>query len=442
MATRSGVGPRPAWILALLCIPLATGSCDWLRDLFGVRTTLSPPPRTEPQDIRAAMLSVYYHAYGLDLLDPRPEGEPIPLDQAARILAADASEGAATRRRRAIAKLAVGEVLRPRAAELRPALEILVPPRAFDVDDLLALLPRESVLPAAGPVPLPLFHEDLRQEFRERTRSALAFLDTKLVAAFERRCCSGVKSCSVDPATSSTDEASAYFVLTVRRDVGSLRANIDPQDWEACAPEYFQDAHYEADTCPGPNAPPPPALISDPARGSGWDGALYEHYQKDFANGQSTWFKNRLQICGDWDSTNEIYRYHYGLCEGGSLESSVLGDGPKQGGLDRDCGLLRAWDQAPSSDAPDWTDVDGIKRIQFSPRVPDHGLGLWTNLGLELLVDAMADTVLCCGAAKDTADCKVVDEQCIQSKSEPLEKWPLAPACEGDSSPACSAIEN
>jgi hypothetical protein len=442
MATRSGVGPRPTWILALLCVPLATASCDWLRDLFGIRTTSRPPPvRTEPQDIRAAMLSVYYHAYGLDLLDPLPEGEPIPLEDAARILAADTSEGATARRRRAIAKLATGEVLRPRAAQLRPALEILVPPRAFDVDDLLALLPREAKLPASWPVPIPMFHEDLRQAFRERITTALAFLDTKLVAAFERRCCSGVKSCTVRPATTSTAEVSAYFVLMVRRDVDSLRANLDPQEWDVCAPDYFQDVHYEAATCPAPNAPAAAAPASNPAEGSGWDGALYEHFQKEFANGKSTWFKNNLQICGDWDPTNELYRYHYGLCTGGSLESSVLGDGPIKGGLDKDCGLLRAWDKDPSNDAPDWTEVDGVKRIRFSPRTPDHGLGLWTNLGLELLVDTMADTVLCCGA-NDTSACKVVDEQCIQSKSEPLEKWPPTPACDADSSPACSVIES
>ena len=384
-------------LLALVLIALAGRG----RIALATGAPCAQPPAAA---IRAAVLSVYYFAYSP--IQKLHIWKPIPLGQASEILRCDQSFGARARRRRAIIKLAprmqlAGGAPSPAlAAEIGAALSRLDVP----VPDLLEVLTARR--------------EDTQAQLEQATA---LYLDST-PGPWGRLCCARVTYCDPVPAGRAEDPGSVFFTIDVARPLSEVRPIMDPQAWDSCAGTFFQDTHRIGDTCPTQPPVGVPAEEPRPA-GTAWSGALYEHFEANFQGGNKAMFKNLLKIATQVASG---FHFDYGLCApSGSLESDVLGNHSTPGILREDCGFS-ASNQLTSTS----TVVSGLKKLQFGPIPGAIGLNVWVNLGLESLVDQVADVGVCCGEeGLEPAVCSpeyANDQDCLQART--VKKLPVPPA--------------
>lgn len=382
----------------------------------GHRESAAQPPCVQPSaaKVRAAMLSVYYAAY--QPYSKPTNWKPVSLDEASETLRCDASFGARARRRRAIIKLAPrmvqqGVGLTALSLSLAAAIGAALDNLGVDVGDLIGFLQGSG---ATQPIQL----EHATAQYLQTSGGPFPL------------CCARVTYCEVKPPTigSDTDPSSVFFTIDVARPLNDVKQAMDPQTWDDCEGTYFESTVRVGSTCP--TTPPTGTPVDVPETpGSTWSGALFEHFEADFNGGNRAMFQNFLKI--DAKSGSD-FRYDYGLCTPlGSLETDVLGTHDTPGKLREDCGFSRVGETATNQSV-----VSGIKVLQFDPIEDVQGLGIWAHLGLEYLVDQIADVGVCCG--EDTLEPPVCpddatnwDQDCFQAKpsSKQKLKWPATALC-------------
>jgi len=338
-----------AWGLAagchICCKPPAQGVSDFAS------------PKTAR---RAAMLSVYHYAYyaGDDWLPM--EFRPVPLDNAAKILAADKGELAELRRRQAIVQLAAA----PPSEARHAALTILGAPLEAIADVLV--------------------HESLFD--RSKRQTAIAALLAKL---FDPPTCQATQlgtTVNFDAATLITTVTAS---VTVNRKIADLAKVMDPQNWDVCsnffdaayvakkvANDYPVDSNYDA--------------IEDsaaPAAGSKWHGVLFENFAMSFDGINVAWFKNLLTIDFQPGATQHILTYQLFK----SLRSRIVLL-EQNDGITTDQGSAKAY-QDPLD--PGSSIVEGTKSIRLHAWPFDFWVNYWTSVNLMAMGDEMASSVCC-----------------------------------------------
>jgi hypothetical protein len=365
------------------------------------------PPDAGPSraDVRAAMLSVYYHG---DRERPEElEASFLPRTEAAEILAEDArrSSFGESRRRRAVRKLVMGGlVLRDDGKpdhRYRDALLILLErpgrPGAEVLSEIDGAIER-VVVEFHEPVPSPTSGElpaDLAQEIGE---GVAEYLDSGGGAI--RGCPSVTESLaeSIDgsQATSTcahsdpnwtSDLVWVEATVSVQRSVSEVAEALDPQNWDAwdqvenepCSLwfekiDVVEPPDWEAKSCP-------------PAPGFDWSGYVWEKFYVDWALG-STEFRNVLQVVSDRDPDVDPSRHRFDFC----LEDFRGGDvgGDASGTIAVDEGASHV---AQGSNG--WVNLTAEKRISFRGWADDAGMKVAAEYALLNMGDAHAEQACC-----------------------------------------------
>jgi len=324
-------------------------------------------PGLTGEERRAALLSVYAHAYAAERERDVPS---MSVKDAAEHLREDVGELAEARRRRAIAKVAAAGVDRYRDALVRLDTDTTV-------DRIRAVL---DLHPGAKPL----------------VKEILVY---NLLLAQQG---DPIPWCMPTyPITTVIDDGTAVEAtvhLAVHRDLKDLAEVSDPQHWHDCS--VFFEQSYVADR--NSNSKYPSGCGPDPARkkrapGSPWPDVLFEHFKLDWKlpEIQGSWFKNLL--CIDPLSTAQYgyrYRLHTSLC------SEVLGC-KQNGGLGIDEGHFELTGGVSPVSA--WTFVEAVKRVKFSARknVDQKTLDTWAWILLWAMGDEVADAACCkCAPSK------------------------------------------
>lgn len=359
--TRTRVNPRfAALVLVLAACALEQRPC---------RPQQTPPVGTPPpvvgdpdmapdaSRIRAALLSVHWHAIDPHA-DEAPEPiRPIPETEAARIIAELQGPMAESRRRTAITVLAADDVERH-----REALEILRAPIP-EILETLKLFARIRVL-----------REQAVRTLLEKSGDAIAGCSqtgaiTEIVVAPQQL----EAGCTQRPTgTSTVDVTQATSRIEVTRPLADLARAMDPQSWDVCMPLYFEKTHVAKIVNGAPVLDAnhdAEAATNPPALGSTWQQPLFEHFEIDWRFGMPlppaySSFRNLLAI--DSSSSGTTNRVTYCLAQ--SLWSSVPILPPFAGGIDVDDGHLAA---SPGA-AGGALSLEVVKFIRFAgwPNVP------------------------------------------------------------------------
>lgn len=360
---------------AVLALAIAGCGCP-----VPIQAPLTPPELSVPNPSpaaqrRAALLSVYYHAWIVD--HPRPTVGPTPIDleKAARILVEDADPQAAARRRRAIVKLAVYGTTCPAH---RKAVAILLGPTKDLQPDL-----EEAVKEAKAQHDLPVAVE----------QAVDAFLGTHMMTPLHEECRTTYPLTMVrfDPFLGDTWAETRF---RIQRPLDAVAVSLDPQNWSHCnaffRASYVVDekAGSVLDQCWSPDGADPKRSKQLPLQGSSWDGRLFEHFAFDFAWVEWSWFRNLLHIQAT--RTNLEYRFRFDLDD--ALCSRVLLD-TAGGGFGIDGGYLEV---TPAVGAEGWLEVAATKELAFSGRpLMDVYLDVWSPILLWLLGDETAAEACC-----------------------------------------------
>jgi hypothetical protein len=365
------------WRRLTAALVLAVGGCGCppAVPLPPAPPELSVPNPSPADQRRAALLSVYYHAWIVD--HPRPTVGPTPIDleTAARILVRDPDPQAASRRRRAIVKLAVYGTTCPAH---RRAVAILLGPTKDLQTDL-----EEAVKEAKAQHDLPVAVE----------QEVDAFLRSRMMTPLDQECRTTYPLTMVrfDPFMGDTWAETRF---RVQRPLDAVAVSLDPQNWSHC--NAFFRASYVVDETAGPildqcwsldGADPPPSK-QVPLQGTGWDARLFEHFAFDFAWVEWSWFRNLLHIQAT--RTDLEYRFRFDLDD--ALCSRVLLD-TAGGGFGIDGGYLEV---TPAVGADGWLEVAATKELAFSGRpLMDVYLDYWSPILLWLLGDETAAEACC-----------------------------------------------
>lgn len=307
------------------------------------------------------MLSIYHYAYyASDDWLPQ-EFRPIPLGDAAKILAGERGALADARRRQAIIALAAA----PRSAPRRAALMMLG-------------APLEAIADA-------LAHESLFD--RRARRAAIVALLAKLFAS---------PACQATPLDTTVTFDAATLITTVtasvsvNRKIADLAKVMDPQNWDVCS--NFFEATYVAKKVG--NDYPVNAnydAMNDAAAataGSQWQGVLFENFALSLDGISLAWFKNLLTIDFQPGTTQHILKYSLYK----SLRSMIMLL-EQDDGITTDEGSARAY-QNPL-DPTNSSIVEGTKSIRLHAWPFDFWVNYWTSINLLAMGDEMA-TAVCC----------------------------------------------
>jgi hypothetical protein len=355
-----------------LCGPPRTG-CDGIAEAIEAG---APAPPT-PDELRAALMSVYYYAYYVrDGKEPTLPGRPMPLADAAKILQRDTTFGSGSRRRRAIGKLGAAyrllvsggadpHKIPVTAGDLYAALGILgAPPSMF---------PRPGAGRGGGGPCAPKSFTDLEKDVYQQ-------LDAQPRVTYERQCCSCIMSCDTFEQKNSSR---VRFTIQVDRDLDGLKVVADPQKWAECNPLYFKDTHYAGGDCPSAmqGGPVSPA----PQPGSSWSGVLFEH----FATALGVDLTNLINI-NDQPATGRLF--NFSLCQ--AIKGTDI--------LTKDCGFSSVL-KDPATSGQFKSQVRGLKIVDFKNLSPG-------TISMEAMVDEMAQVAVCC--QHPTAPCPCATETC------------------------------
>lgn len=203
--------------------------------------------------------------------------------------------------------------------------------------------------------------------------------------------CDGVEMLYINSTPNpETGVTEAEMAFVVDRPLEVLRKIIDPQNWEACSPDYFKSS----DSVMGASLEP---VASPPATGSTWSGIIYEDVRFRFASVSLTKITNLLDITTESypdDGTSDVLqRVSYSL-----RQSLVLKLGPKHfdEGVDVDEGSLEI---SPYGDGR-WL-MKATKNIHFeltSAAVSD-GLNAVSPLLFKKVGTDLGWDLMCCDAA-------------------------------------------
>lgn len=346
----------------------------------------APIPEADADRIRAALLSVHWHAIDPHA-DEAPEPiRPIPETQAARILAGAQGPMAESRRRTAITVLAADDVDRH-----REALVILGAPIP-EIIEALKMIGR-----------LRVEREKVVRALLEKSGVAITdCIQTGAITEIVVSPSSLEAECTQrrSPGTDNTDVTLATSKLEVTTSLTTLARAIDPQSWDVCMPLYFRkthvaklvngapvlDANHDAE-----------AVTNPPAPGSTWKDQLFEHFEIDWRFGipappSYSSFRNLLYI--DSAPGNGSHRVTY--CLDASIWSSVPLLPPFAGGIDIDDGHLAV---SPAASAGRLS-IEVVKFIRFAgwPAFPiDYNK--WFNQMSAAMLRAMGgelEGLVCC----------------------------------------------
>lgn len=364
----SGEAPETPAAAAPTPAPTATRAPEGPTDRTAVLAASRP-------SVRAAMLSIYFHARIADIDWVPREFRPLPLAQAAQIVARDRSPFAASRQRRAIARLYVA----PRTSERVQALQILNAP----LTDIANALPA-GVASALDPN---------QSSFEAGTRASIQILMEILVgllAPAPEECTRSFPSSEVDFSWTSWENTAKYS-LWVERSVEALRPVLDPQNWSVCGGAFWEQSYVTIQTAGSgvvgaggqvekhPDPPPP---------GSQWNAILFERFVTDWG-GMKAAFDVLLDV--KTTPTPQKHLYEYGL---NTSLKSVIGPITKDGGIVTDKGHVKV---TVNTLDPQRTDVEALKIIKFANfgKVKDFWINFWTRIALEQNADEMYE-VICC----------------------------------------------
>ncbi len=369
--------------LALLLLSAVAAGCP--------EGTDAAPGDGQPShaELRAALESVYYHAYLVrDRREPELDGHQIALARAVETLARDRSFGASSRRRRAIGKLGAAYRLLT-ARGVRPAPSNLQPE---DLRDALRLLgaPPSVLQPGAAAL----------GTFADLERGVYADLDKAASADYAPQCCSCVMSCEIFDGGKTVK---TQFTIRVGRDLdgpGGLKEVTDPLNWDDCNPLYFIDTHYAGKDCASAQSSPPTTLV--PVPGQNW--VLYEH----FSHSSGVYLINHLDICPA-TAQPPARRLEYDLCR------AVSGTHK----LKKDCGFattMKDTDQTGKFKSR----LVGLKILHFETLSPGM-------ISMEVMVDETAQVAVCCGLKKPKCPCGA--ETCYLAEREGSVQYATCPNC-------------
>lgn len=190
----------------------------------------------------------------------------------------------------------------------------------------------------------------------------------QLSAGESATCAAPVSPCLIREATPDDPEADIYFALTVAAPHTEVAVALDPQDWDNVANSSFATVQRTMeDNCPPPGEAPVPADSQDVAKGSGWQGTLFEHFEVECENSPEICISLKHTLCFDTEfhPTNPVYRVSYEVCPALTHENWIWG-GPKvQSGFAIDDGCT----YADSTGDADSSEVGAIKRLKLTPEL-------------------------------------------------------------------------
>ncbi len=319
-----------------------------------------------------ALNSLYFHAnYGDDPGWP-VDYRPLPLHEAAQILASVTNVYDVSARRRGAAQL-LASPRRSHTDATDPYNEAVV-----------------TMIPAVGPMP-----------------PVIDFVDTggpgvppALFASYLRElnafgpplpCCHTEPDTHVDfdPFTGLIHGRSQ---LAVRRSFTDLCRILDPQHWHDMVPEYFVRACVadcpEGQCVVDPETHDASCHSRPPKPGSQWAAPLFEHYRLNIAQTiRLVQFKNLLtveSIPGD-----KQHRFTYGLRN--VLYGEIATIKKIGSGLDVDGGYIQLADRGDG-----WVDLVAVKDFHLTdwdPPVGDYLLNWWTSVTTRTTLDAAYEAV-------------------------------------------------
>lgn len=371
-------------LLGMLLGPLAAGP-----------SRATPRPAIELR--RAALLSVYFHAQGLDPSTRRPELRPLSLDDAVDVLVQDAAASPVAgeiTRRLAVVRLALGGLrVSPAFTPLlrfRKAVANLSPVPIASIEALIQHAIDQEV--AANPQLQP---DEVLARIRRGLPQALYELinepgypggcvhtiPTKGTGDQENYQSPLAGCAPPQQGFQGFAPAFASAEFRVKRTLAQVATAIDPQTWDQCsdffadtrAVEEDQPGHFVGQTCP-----PKPA--------SEWSGSLFEHFVQTWG-GTDSQFLTILRIQSDRtpDEGGEPTRYIMSYCLQKSLADKIGNDA--SGSIDVDEGFARV---DPATAMPGFQDVLAVKRVRFTGWPDDEQVNEAAQVYLTLLGDAAA----------------------------------------------------
>lgn len=384
------------------------------------------------QQLRAALVGIYAHAYRLK--NPDSPFQPIPIELATKILHDDAAcqihaggDLGAANARIWRASGALARVWEPAAASsrVRSALDTMLSQDIVEraAQALLSFNPQTSdatIRPTpsspadtatdSGAAGVPSasaaagndgFGGDPDADDKQSRMLAYLQRETK----FKPKC----KSCLLEYATKQGSAASPgmfYYKAKVKgRSEKRMREVADPQKWASCNSSFFEHSYVvdQPRVCPASGSAAPPEKTPAPDLGSPWNGYLYEHFVTSFCKlvGGGT-------DCETVGGSIALYRYEfrnilkigprtvglakvvdYGLrC---SIDNVVESSSPTPGGIEEDCGYIRVRDEStgnPSNNAI----VDAVKYLKYE----DPRMVTIMNATLLAAIYEAVDVSLCC----------------------------------------------
>lgn len=351
--------------------------------------SVNPPTADE---VRGALLSIYYVAYEDPSPSPSPGVQPLPLDQALRILSRDESPQGDTRRRRAIATVtgafaqstSQGIEWQSNLVDLRLTLtQLFGEPlirgieKRIECSQAVDRISKETVAYTA-------------MDFAADPGPEATPAPTK------RRCCSCTRFFDVDGP--GLTPGKGFFIIWANRDFADVKTVMDPQSWSQCNPDSFASSYVvasnqclEGDETSPHSTPPPP--------GSAWEGVLFEQFSWTGAKlcDQTILELQNLLRIKSFDGTTTpsagsvpFHEIDFTLCS--TLSSQI----PCGGELTKDCGFAQA--------KPDYvgTMMTGVKYLDFAG---ESGIEKWMDAGLRAMIDEIRDEGICCGYSGPIGSC-------------------------------------
>jgi hypothetical protein len=356
--------------------------------------TRASAPTTEPSKelIRAALLSVYFHAQDVRAESLPVEIQPIGLEYAAEVLRAAADPLAESRRRRAIVRLAVAGM---DDVERCRAVETLYGQPIGSLVDILLSLPGSAGRPAREPLTTPTSVGSMCPVGLGPlvpSNAAMVAVAAKLAASLGP----AIKDCDYvyHPATANFDASSSTTTVVadtaVPRSFAAVRKVMDPQQWDQCN-VFFEETYIAEKSSDGfdmdsdYNVPPD---LNPPLIGTPYEAVLFEHFvvaidPYSAKNVVTAWYKNLLNVSSQElpvDGTNptggHVYKYDLLQSLASYIYSSTI-----RGGLDIDDGEIV---MHPDADA-NWTKLHATKALRFSGRWNDEALNQSAGWYLEAM---------------------------------------------------------
>lgn len=363
-------------------------------------------------EVSAAMLAVYAHVLGLPAEPPPPELEPIPLRRAAEILVCDAeaSPFGESRRRRAIARLAVAGLklhddfafdlghrsfLTDVGADI-PAIEGYV---RDVIDDLRGV----RLLPA---VVFPLLIARLQLSLLNFLNSggyAVCAVQNLTTPPPPSTLSGAPDNCNHPDSSWKSGTTWVTTSLETTRSVPDLAKLLDPQNWDDPQPavqcnKYFEQAcafDLAAGKC----------LECPPTPGRDWSGMFFEKFKivwnpfGETGGGESR-FHTVLSIAADATPDSDPTNWAMTFCFKQSTYAKVGNN--DSGSLDVDEGLTLVEPPAAGSSSG-WNRVTAHKMIRFAgwQKLGGGSGDAAMNFAASVLLTEMGEALnerVCCGA--------------------------------------------